>query len=105
MIRASEHPPLKDPLRNAVVSLTIETVEAGYGVLVFCGGRHGCQATASLISEAMPNAVEDAVLDRRKDAINDLRSLPTGFDETMEKTIIQGVAFHRTCMPRFFFQD
>ena len=105
MIRASEYRSLKDPLRNAVVSLTAETVKAGYGVLVFCGGRQGCQATASLISEAMPYAANDAALDRRKDIINDLRSLPTGFDESMETTILRGVAFHRTCMVFSILQD
>lgn len=82
---------------NAVVSLAVETAAAGYGALIFCGGRQGCQSMAALISEAMPRglAVDDGLLDKRKDVIDELRSLPVGLDETLGKTIIRGVAFHR----------
>ena len=82
---------------NAVVSLAVETAAAGYGALIFCGGRQGCQSMAALISEAMPcgSAVDDGMLDKRKDVIGELRSLPVGLDETLAKTIIRGVAFHR----------
>lgn len=97
MIRPSEYKELKDPLSNAVVSLAIETVKAGYGVLIFCGGRQACQSTARLVHEAMP-AREDItknILDRRKDVLSDLRSLSVGLDEILGKTILKGVAFHR----------
>jgi DNA polymerase theta len=96
VIQTSEHNELKNPMSNAVVALAIETANAGYGALIFCSGRQGCQSIATLISEAMPGglAVDNNVLDRRKDAINELRSLPAGLDETLGKTIIRGVAFH-----------
>ena len=84
-------------MSNAVVSLAIETAAAGYGALVFCGGRQGCQSMAALISEAMPCglAVDEGMLEKRKDVIGELRSLLVGLDETLAKTIIRGVAFHR----------
>lgn len=97
MIRTSEYKELKDPLSNAVISLAIETVKAGYGVLIFCGGRQACQSTALLVSEAMPGRLDITkdILDRRNDVLSDLRSLPVGLDEILGKTIIKGVAFHR----------
>ena len=84
-------------MSNAVVSLAIETAAAGYGALIFCGGRQGCQSMAALVSEAMPCGldIDDGILDKRKDVISELRSLPVGLDETLAKTIIKGVAFHR----------
>lgn len=102
MIQASEYKKLKNPLSNAVVSLAIETVKAGYGVLIFCGGRQACQSTALLISEAMASGMDVAekILDRRKDVLSDLRSLSVGLDEVLSNTIIKGVAFHRGfCFP------
>lgn len=97
MIRPSEYKELKDPLSNSVVSLAIETAKAGYGVLVFCGSRQACQSTALLVHEAMPGrtAFTKDILDRRNDLLCDLRALPVGLDEVLEKTIIKGVAFHR----------
>ncbi|MCJ1463646.1 hypothetical protein MMC07_002254 [Pseudocyphellaria aurata] len=100
MIRPSKYKELKDPLSNAVVSLAIETVSAGYGVLIFCGGRQACQSTALLVHEAMPGRKEITknILDRRKDALSDLRSLSVGLDEILGKTILKGVAFHHAGM-------
>ena len=85
-------------MSNAVVSLAVETVKAGYGALIFCNGRQGCQSTAQLVSEAMPSAseTEEYVLDKRKDVISDLRSLAVGLDETLGITVMRGVAFHRS---------
>ena len=94
VIQTSEHNELKNPLTNAVVSLAIETAKAGYGALIFCSGRQGCQSTASLVSEAMPVLSDEKVLDQRKDVIGDLRSLPVGLDDTLDKTVMKGVAFH-----------
>ena len=101
VIRTSDHNELKKPIVNAVVALAMETVRAGYAALVFCASRSCCQATATLISGAMP-AYEDldsASLDRRKDILSSLRSLSVGLDDILEKTIIQGVAFHRGSLP------
>lgn len=97
IIRPSEYKELKDPVSNAVVSLAIETVKAGYGVLIFCGGRQACQSAALLVKEAMPGTMEinQDILDKRNDVLGDLRSLPVGLDEILGKTIIKGVAFHR----------
>ena len=85
-------------MSNAVVSLTLETVKAGYGVLIFGSGRQGCQSTAQLISEAMPNPSdnEETILDKRRDVISDLRSLAVGLDATLGFTVMRGVAFHRS---------
>ena len=96
VIQPSDHNELKHPVSNAVVSLAIETAKVGYGALIFCSSRQGCQSTAALVSEAMLGGldVEDKVLDRRKDVISELRSLPVGLDETLGKTMIRGVAFH-----------
>lgn len=42
----------------------------------------------------MPDC-DDEVLEQRQDVIHDLRSLPVGLDEVLEKTIPTGVGFHR----------
>lgn len=96
-ILPSDHKALQKPALNAVTSLAIETVRAGYGALIFCSGRLACQSDALLISEAMPLANEISVdfLDRRRQVMTELRSLPVGLDSVLEKTIPRGVAFHR----------
>lgn len=88
---------LKNPLLNAVVSLANETARAGYGALVFCSSRVGCERDAVLISQVLPrvNEVDIKTLDRRRDLLNDLRSTSTGLDHILEKTVPVGVAFHR----------
>ncbi|KAI4121609.1 MAG: hypothetical protein LQ338_006270 [Usnochroma carphineum] len=92
-IKPSLHNELRNPTTNAVVALAVETASEGYGALVFCGGRQACQTTALLISQAMPGCSEET-LEKRRDVVLDLRSLPVGLDETLEKTIPKGVAFH-----------
>ena len=96
MIQESEHKELKDPSANAVVSLAVETAKAGFGALIFCSGRQGCQSTASLVSETMPELsdVNEELLDHRRNVISELRSLPVGLDDTLDKTVMKGVAFH-----------
>ena len=87
---------LRSPLINAVVALAVETATAGKGALVFCGGRQICQNTATLISRAMLHLnVGEDMSARRKDLINELRSLPTGLDATLGDILLSGVAFHR----------
>ena len=86
-----------------MVSLAIETVRSGYGVLIFCSGRQGCKSTAALISEAMPSKMEidNDLLNRRNDVVSDLRSLSVGLDDILAVTVLRGVAFHRmlsTCL-------
>ena len=45
----------------------------------------------------MPNDddVPGNVIDKRKEIISELRNLPIGIDNTLAKTIMTGVAFHR----------
>lgn len=52
---------------------------------------------ASLVSEAMPSAPDgsEEIIDRRKEMITELRSLSVGLEETLGKTIVKGVAYHR----------
>jgi replicative superfamily II helicase len=97
LIEPSEHPELKNPVMNAVVSLATETARAGYGALVFCSSRKGCETDATLISYAMP-ALEDISMhasERRNDLLCELRSTASGLDSTLEQSIPFGVGFHR----------
>ncbi|KAI4149837.1 MAG: hypothetical protein LQ341_001231 [Variospora aurantia] len=93
-IQPSTHTELRNPTTNAVVALAVETAGQGFGALIFCGGRQACQTTALLVSQAMPDCSCDTS-EKRQDVIDDLRSLPVGLDEVLEKTIPRGVAFHR----------
>lgn len=96
-IQKSDYKDLQAPVTNVVVSLAIETARAGYGALIFCSHRKGCESLATLMSRAMPSSDEtpDHVLDNRKDVLAELRSLPIGIEETLGKTVMKGVAFHR----------
>ncbi|KAK4165689.1 P-loop containing nucleoside triphosphate hydrolase protein [Cladorrhinum sp. PSN259] len=96
VIRSSEHKAFKDAVLNAVVALANETARAGYGVLVFCSSRAGAEADALLISQTLPILSEtpSTIQEKRLDLLNDLRSLATGLDPNLEKTIPSGVAFH-----------
>lgn len=97
IIRRSPDKELSDPLVNAVVSLANETARSGYGALVFCSSRLGCERDALLISQVLPRDEEtnECTIERRKDLLNDLRSTSTGLDSMLERTIPVGVAFHR----------
>jgi replicative superfamily II helicase len=97
-IQPSQHHELSNPLINSVVALANETARAGYGAFIFCSSRAGCEADAILISQVMPELYEvpEEVLERRKDLLSELRSLPSGIDRILERTIPLGVAFHRS---------
>jgi DNA polymerase theta len=98
-IQKSPHRELASPLSNAVVALAVETATSGYGALVFCSSRQGCEATAVLISGAMPMEYISAdILDKRSDLIASLEALPSGFEPALSKTISCGVAFHHAGM-------
>lgn len=88
---------LKDPLINSVVSLANETVKAGYGALVFCSSRSGCEREAILLSQVLPRPefVSENTMELRRDLLNCLRNTPTGLDHILEKTVPVGAAFHR----------
>ena len=96
LIQASLHPELKSPLINAVVALAVETAISGYGALVFCSSRKGCELDATIIAQAMPGLEEipPDIMERRSDLLNQLRSTPSGLDSTLKKTVPFGVGFH-----------
>jgi replicative superfamily II helicase len=82
---------------NAVIALANETARLGYGVLVFCNSRAGCESVARWISRVMPelHEIDQAILEKRTDLILTLRALGTGLDPVLKETIPFGVAFHR----------
>ncbi|KAJ4296015.1 hypothetical protein N0V88_004717 [Collariella sp. IMI 366227] len=96
IISPSDHKELKDPVRNAVVTLANETARAGYGVLVFSSSRAGCESDAVLISRVMPtfDEADPVIQEKRLDLLGDLQNLSTGLDPKLEQTIPAGVAFH-----------
>ncbi|KAG4437459.1 hypothetical protein IFR05_007064 [Cadophora sp. M221] len=96
IIQQSESKELNNPLINSVIALANETAMSGYGALVFCSSRTGCERDAELISMALPqpHEVEPLIIDRRNELLNDLRSTTTGLDQVLEKTVPVGVAFH-----------
>ncbi|CZR50584.1 related to DNA-directed DNA polymerase theta [Phialocephala subalpina] len=95
-IEQSQDKELKNPLINSVVALTNETARAGYGALVFCSSRTGCEMNAALISQVLPRPEETdpLIMDKRRDILHNLRSTTTGLDHLLEKTVLVGVAFH-----------
>lgn len=97
IIEASPFKQLENPTVNAMVALAVETAAAGFGALVFCGSRHGCQSNAMLIGGAMqpPSASDAEILEKRLDLLADLQSLPCGLDPVLQVTVPMGVAFHR----------
>ncbi|KAI0555341.1 P-loop containing nucleoside triphosphate hydrolase protein [Xylaria curta] len=99
-INISQHKEFQDPVLNAVVALTNETARSGYGVLVFCSSRSGCESDARLISKVLPQASEldSTIFEKRSDLLGDLRSLSTGLDPILAETIMTGVAFHHAGM-------
>lgn len=96
-IQLSPNKELANPLTNAVVSLAYETARAGYGALVFCSSRTGCERDAVLISQVLPRGdeIDELIMEKRRDLLTELRSTTTGLDSILEKTIPIGVAFHR----------
>ncbi|KAF7952833.1 hypothetical protein EAE96_006059 [Botrytis aclada] len=95
-IQTSQHKELSNPLINSVVALANETARSGYGVLVFCSSRLGCERDALLISQVLPSmdAIDPLLINRRRDLLNDLRNTSSGLDQVLEKTVLMGVAFH-----------
>lgn len=96
-IIGSKHKEYSNPVVNSVVALATETAKSGYGALVFCSSRLGCETNAELISRAMPRLEEldEEILEKRQDVVRDLRSLMTGMEHIIEKVLPYGVAFHR----------
>jgi replicative superfamily II helicase len=97
IIQPSQYKEFGNPLINAVVSLANETARAGYGALIFCSSRAGCERDAVLVSQVLPRPEDVAteIMDMRFELLSELRSTSTGLDSNLEKTIPVGVAFHR----------
>ncbi|CAG8957860.1 hypothetical protein HYFRA_00000200 [Hymenoscyphus fraxineus] len=95
-IEPSQVKEFSNALTNAVVALANETARAGYGALVFCSSRLGCERNAILISQVLPRPEEvlPGVMEKRSELLNDLMSTSTGLDYTLERTVPVGVAFH-----------
>ncbi|KAE8148023.1 hypothetical protein BDV25DRAFT_159149 [Aspergillus avenaceus] len=100
IIQPSAFRELANVTTNAMVALSVDTANAGYGALVFCNTRQACQIHAAIISEAMPMpaAVDQEELGKRLDLLAELRSLPSGLDPVLENTLIKGVGFHHAGM-------
>ena len=99
-IEPSRDKELSRTKHNAVVALAMETVLAGYGVLVFCSSRLGCQITAELIARASPSPDSKTTL-RRGEILDMLKSLMNlELDPTLERIIPMGVGFHRTILSK-----
>lgn len=99
-ILKSQHKEFQDPVLNAVVALANETARSGYGVLVFCSSRQGCESDARIISRVLPqaNELDPFTFERRLSLLGDLRSLSTELDPNLAETIPVGVAFHHAGM-------
>ena len=82
---------------RAVVALADETARQNYGVLVFSSSRAACESDALVISRVVPpfQEADPAIQEKRKDLLEELRSLSTGLDPVLEQTIPNGVVFHR----------
>ncbi|TGO51404.1 hypothetical protein BCON_0162g00270 [Botryotinia convoluta] len=95
-IHTSQHKELSNPLINSVVALANETARSGYGVLVFCSSRLGCERDALLISQVLPSmdAIDPLLMNKRRDLSNNLRDTSSGLDQVLEKTVLMGAAFH-----------
>ena len=94
-IEISDHQELTNPVTNAVVALAVETVEQGFGALIFCSSRASSQGTACLISKAL-QVVDPSptIMERRIDLLASLQALPGGFESCLAETIPHGVGFH-----------
>ncbi len=97
IIQQSPEKEFSNPLINSVVSLANETARAGYGALVFCSSRNGCERDALLISQVLPGPgeMDPGIMELRHDLLDDLRNTSTGLDRTLEKTVPLGVGYHR----------
>lgn len=92
-VPASELKELKDPATNAVVTLTLECVRGGHGVLVFCESRKRCEDMSLLLVKFMTRC-DDDTRERRMEVVRDLATTATGLDFVLERTVAAGIAFH-----------
>ena len=94
-IEKSSHRELDNSMLNSVIALALETAVHGYGALIFCSSRQGCQTMAKLVSECMPpELITGKLSDLRADLLASLQALPGGFEPALSKTLPVGVGFH-----------
>eukprot|EP00741_Cyanophora_paradoxa_P020320 tig00021246_g19612.t1 len=96
---APTYPSRDDPDR--VMLLVHETVSQGHSVLVFCQSRQACENCARLLARLLPplpppgaDRAADRLRALRNAVLDELRSLPSGLDETLAFTIPAGVGVH-----------
>lgn len=88
---------------------SLQVVQEGQSVLIFCSSRKGCESTAKHVAKFLKRFTSDI---NEKDcefaditsAINSLRKCPAGLDPILEETLPAGVAFHHaglTVIPFF----
>jgi len=80
-------------------NITIQVVQEGNSVLIFCSSRKGCESTARHISKLIKNVPvnvdgENSEFMDIRSAIDALRRSPSGVDPVLEETLPSGVAYH-----------
>jgi hypothetical protein len=87
LITRSPSKELNNPLINALVALSNETARAGYGALVFCTSRVGCEKDALLISQVLPSIgeMDNFAAEKGRDLWSALRSAATALDPVLGK--------------------
>ncbi|XP_064208196.1 DNA polymerase theta isoform X1 [Anguilla rostrata] len=95
-----------------IVGLCFETIQGGHSVLLFCPSKNWCEKLADSIAREFYNLQHRAllaaregqkaaeppplVLDREglQDVVSQLKHSPAGLDQTLQRTVPWGVAFH-----------
>ncbi|GAU88532.1 hypothetical protein RvY_01215-2 [Ramazzottius varieornatus] len=91
-------PPLKDD-PDHIVSLCLETVRAGHGILIFCPYKSWCESLAQIIAgqfSQLDRMIRAEFIQEGKvaDVVAQLRKSPAGLDNVLKKTVPMGVSFH-----------
>eukprot|EP00898_Chlorokybus_atmophyticus_P003722 jgi/Chlat1/4350/Chrsp29S04503 len=86
-------PKFQEKDKDRLALLCAETVKEDYSVLVFCQSKDQCKSSAlhvaSLLEDPPLELAEQAL-----SAIEELRRLPGGINEVLEKVLPKGVAYH-----------
>ncbi|KAF8772980.1 DNA polymerase theta like protein [Argiope bruennichi] len=115
--------PIRDLRKNSatfsddvdhITYLSIETITAGHGVLIFCPSKNWCENLATTIAKEIytigkPNAISNGNVEYKiigeklrehlngsqlNDVILQLKNSPSGLDSVLGLTVPFGVAFH-----------
>ncbi|KAF2584902.1 hypothetical protein F2Q70_00034076 [Brassica cretica] len=79
--------------------ITIQIVQEGNSVLIFCSSRKGCESTAKHIAKLIKKVLIDGDGENSEfmditSAIDALQRSPSGVDPVLEETLPSGVAYH-----------